>query len=392
VSFILTVNTMLCQQLNCEITEIETGRRADCNCPEENNTDNSNYSENLISIEELLTNGNNSVSEIEIRNCTKLNFANKNYKQAANSMNVTFKQIETLNIQNIHEEELAKINDTDSLNEVANLENKVVMNDVQADSAEDKLSTNDTSPRHNEKKTALNTIVLDNNYEEQEDKFTEVVEIGSNKNSDFNNIIFFYLTIALGIFSGLLVVVIVVLVICLRLNTGRKDKTNKQVSRAESWRYESSIYIKPPTAHQTAQCIQNKQIVHPSPHLPFTTPRSAAPSSLTNSPLMRHKQNQMATAGFRGVDIVRTHMTRPQPQDDISYHRVRNDTYHGNQEVNEPKLQPGDFQRNETYHGNFQEFSDTDYALSQTSDSENEDDERHNSTNNECETSTLPYR
>ena len=131
-------------------------------------------------------------------------------------MNVTFKQIETLNIQNIHEEELAKINDTDSLNEVANLENKVVMNDVQADSAEDKLSTNDTSPRHNEKKTALNTIVLDNNYEEQEDKFTEVVEIGSNKNSDFNNIIFFYLTIALGIFSGLLVVVIVVLVICLR--------------------------------------------------------------------------------------------------------------------------------------------------------------------------------
>ena len=62
----------------------------------------------------------------------------------------------------------------------------------------------------------MNTIVLDNIYEEQEDKFTEVIEIESNKNSDLNNIIFFYMTIALGIFSGLLLVVILVLVICLR--------------------------------------------------------------------------------------------------------------------------------------------------------------------------------
>ena len=64
--------------------------------------------------------------------------------------------------------------------------------------------------------------------------------------------------------------------------------------------------------------------------------------------------------------LSRTHLARPQPQDDISYHRVRNDTYHGNQPEKEPKLQENDFQRNETYHGNFQEFSDTDYAVSQT--------------------------
>ena len=46
-----------------------------------------------------------------------------------------------------------------------------------------------------------------------------------------------------------------------RLNTGRKDKTNKQVSRAESWRYESSIYIKPPTAHQV--CVNLLTIIPP---------------------------------------------------------------------------------------------------------------------------------
>ena len=41
VSFILTVNSILCQQLNCEYTElIETGRKADCYCIEEHNTDN----------------------------------------------------------------------------------------------------------------------------------------------------------------------------------------------------------------------------------------------------------------------------------------------------------------------------------------------------------------
>ena len=170
-------------------------------------------------MEELLTSGNNSVIHVEIRNCTELNFANKNDK-LANSMNVSFKQIRTLtlhldtNIQNIHEEELAKINDTDSLNEVADLlENKVVMNDVHRDHGDDFTTNVD---RQDEKKTAMNTIVLDNIYEEQEDKFTEVIEIESNKNSDLNNIIFFYMTIALGIFSGLLLVVILVLVICLR--------------------------------------------------------------------------------------------------------------------------------------------------------------------------------
>ena len=135
-------------------------------------------------------------------------------------MNVSFKQIQTLtlhlhtNIQNIHGEELAKINDTDSLNEVADLlENKVVMNDVHRVHGDDFTTNVD---RQDEKKTAMNTIVLDNIYEEQEDKFTEVIEIESNKNSDLNNIIFFYMTIALGIFSGLLLVVILVLVICLR--------------------------------------------------------------------------------------------------------------------------------------------------------------------------------
>ena len=154
-----------------------------------------------------------------------MNFANNN-DRLSNVVNVSFKQIETMtlhfvpNIQNIHEEEQVKINDTDSLNEVANFENKVVTNDVQADFGEDKLTTNDTVSRYGEEKTAfntLNTIILDNNYdEEQEDKFTEVVEIESNKNSDLNNIIFFYLTIGLGVLSGLLLVVIVVLIICLR--------------------------------------------------------------------------------------------------------------------------------------------------------------------------------
>jgi len=94
--------------------------------------------------------------------------------------------------------------------------------------------------------------------------------------------------------------------------------------------------------------------------------RSAAPSSLTNSPLMRPKNSSPAV--FRGADIVRS--TMGNAPENVSYHRVRS----------------------ETYHGPLHELSDTDYAVSISSESETEDEQHKYIVNNDCDTSTLPFR
>ena len=85
----------------------------------------------------------------------------------------------------------------------------------------------------------------------------------SSEDTRKTDIIFYYLTIGLGGLSGILLVALIILGVLFRykiinilsntqfvkhfrVKTKNQEGTNKQVSRAESWRYESSIYIKPP--------------------------------------------------------------------------------------------------------------------------------------------------
>ena len=144
--------------------------------------------------------------------------------------------------------------------------------------------------------------------------------------------------------------------VCALRRPGRKDEAHgKQVSRAESWRYESNIYIKPsvnkviPFHFNVGKilnvCLKlqpnifaNQQSVQMQP---FSSNRRFKPAeSLSSSPLMRKKPG---TPLMRGADIVRTTLpTTPEPAS---------------------KDVPGR-SRNDTYHGNIREYSDTDYAHS----------------------------
>lgn len=73
---------------------------------------------------------------------------------------------------------------------------------------------------------------------------------------------------------------------------------SKKVSRAESWRYEASMYVNPPNRPQPV-------FVPPPPFLDFIQPstssRQRTPDSVSSSPLLRPKYNSL-----REVDLVRT--------------------------------------------------------------------------------------
>merc|ERR1719300_441676 len=178
------------------------------------------------------------------------------------------------------------------------------------------------------------------------------------------HIIFYYLTIGLGILSGVLLMIIIAIIITVRLKSERcSSENNKKVSRAESWRYESSIYIKPPGNQVQANLLTNSQILSPQQQNVLNRSVAAAPSSLTNSPLMRPKNGM---PGFRGVDVIRT--TMPNPEDRLSYQRVREDSF-DNYHIN--------------HHHNFpQEISDTDYPASSI-----DSEEDHGG-----DSATLPFR
>jgi len=105
--------------------------------------------------------------------------------------------------------------------------------------------------------------------------------------------------IALGLSAVLVVVLTIFLSILLWTRICTKNiSDSKKVSRAESWRYEASMYVNPPSRHQPV-------FVPPPPFpdftLPSTSSRPEAPDSVSSSPLLRPKYNSLAE-----VDLVRT--------------------------------------------------------------------------------------
>jgi len=117
--------------------------------------------------------------------------------------------------------------------------------------------------------------------------------------------------------SGLFVLVLIIFLSIL-LWTWLSSKDNgdaKKVSRAQSWRYEASLYVNPPSQRNHQQNLyvnppsqhqhQQPLLVHPPPFpdfiLPSKSPRNVSPNSATSSPMLRTKNNYMAE-----VDLVRT--------------------------------------------------------------------------------------
>eukprot|EP00092_Neocalanus_flemingeri_P007441 GFUD01008037.1.p1 GENE.GFUD01008037.1~~GFUD01008037.1.p1 ORF type:complete len:316 (+),score=109.36 GFUD01008037.1:294-1241(+) len=118
-----------------------------------------------------------------------------------------------------------------------------------------------------------------------------------------------YAALAVGVVLVLVLTVFLIVVLWTRLSS--KDNSDaKKVSRAESWRYEASLYVNPSNRPQPVyvppppfpDCIQSS-----------TSSRHRAPNSLSSSPLLRLKYNSM-----RQMDILRTQQKRQ-----------RQNTYHG---------------------------------------------------------------
>ena len=136
-------------------------------------------------------------------------------------------------------------------------------------------------------------------HEETENKTADVTAGQEEK-------LFFYLSLGLGALSGLLLIALVVFLLFHRLlssstvetwllsdsysdvlpmnyhyyfnfsslprRPSRKHEAHgKQVSRAESWRYESNIYIKPPV--NKPNIFANQQTVQMQPISPFSSSR-----------------------------------------------------------------------------------------------------------------------
>jgi len=100
------------------------------------------------------------------------------------------------------------------------------------------------------------------------------------------------LILALGIFLSIL------------LWTWLSSKDNgdaKKVSRAQSWRYEASLYVNPPSQLHHQQPVLVQPPPFPDFILPSTSSRNEPPDSVTSSPMLRTKNNCMAE-----VDLVRT--------------------------------------------------------------------------------------
>jgi len=75
----------------------------------------------------------------------------------------------------------------------------------------------------------------------------------------------------------------------------------KKVSRAQSWRYEASLYVNPPSQLHHQQPVLVQPPPFPDFILPSTSSRNEPPDSVTSSPMLRTKNNCMAE-----VDLVRT--------------------------------------------------------------------------------------
>merc|ERR1719357_1571247 len=136
---------------------------------------------------------------------------------------------------------------------------------------------------------------------------TNVVLLGQQDTQ--SNEIYFYLSIGLGTLCGVLLIIFIIASIITRSKL-RNNPEHKKVSRAESWRYEPSLYINHPVAQKP---------VYVSPPLPPPSSPSDSgpptwsrpPNSLSSSPLLRAKNNS-TLAGVRGVDIIRTSLPTQQ--------------------------------------------------------------------------------
>jgi len=178
--------------------------------------------------------------------------------------------------------------------------------------------------------------------------------------------LYLYLSLSLGTLCVVLIIVLATAGVVVRLRL-KNDPENKKVSRAESWRYESSIYVKPPISQKP---------VYVSPPLPPPSLTDAGPpswsrppNSLTSSPLLRTKYIS-TLPGLRGGDIVRTSLP-------TQMERQRKNTFHvthieGMEEFGSNRIEE-------------REPRDSDNQCSDTED-ENKDGEEGN------EGSTLPYR
>eukprot|EP00090_Calanus_glacialis_P008927 TRINITY_DN17243_c0_g1_i1.p1 TRINITY_DN17243_c0_g1~~TRINITY_DN17243_c0_g1_i1.p1 ORF type:complete len:299 (-),score=87.12 TRINITY_DN17243_c0_g1_i1:114-1010(-) len=105
--------------------------------------------------------------------------------------------------------------------------------------------------------------------------------------------------VALSVSVVLVLVLTVFLSVLLWSRMSNKDNSeSKKVSRAESWRYEASMYVNPPNRPQPV-------FVPPPPFpdfiQPSTSSRQRTPDSVSSSPLLRPKYNSL-----REVDLVRT--------------------------------------------------------------------------------------
>eukprot|EP00092_Neocalanus_flemingeri_P003098 GFUD01003310.1.p1 GENE.GFUD01003310.1~~GFUD01003310.1.p1 ORF type:complete len:310 (+),score=91.03 GFUD01003310.1:50-979(+) len=177
--------------------------------------------------------------------------------------------------------------------------------------------------------------------------------------------LYLYLSLSLGTLCVVLIIVLTMLGVIARLRA-RNDPENKKVSRAESWRYESSIYVKPPAGQ--------KPVYVPPPLPPSVIDSgpptwSRPPNSLSSSPLLRTKYNS-SLPGLMGVDIVRTSLPTHQE-------RRRQDTYQGTQV---PCREIFGINRN----------VDGESRESVNNEGDSEDDHKEEEEGND--TSTLPYR
>ena len=115
----------------------------------------------------------------------------------------------------------------------------------------------------------------------------------------------FPLVLGLGVVVLLLLATVLLLLLCLWRARRGEGEEHKKVSRAESWRYESSIYVQPPPAG--GRC----RPVYVAPPLPPPSPpawregegeggSTGGRNEGSSTPLLRTQY------GVRGVDVVRT--------------------------------------------------------------------------------------
>jgi len=128
-----------------------------------------------------------------------------------------------------------------------------------------------------------------------------------------------YAALAVGVVLVLVLSVFLIVLLWTRMDKQHSSDT-KKVSRAQSWRYESSLYVNP-TNRPEAGIINQPVYIPPPPPPDFiqssSSSRPEAPNSTSSSPLLRPKFNSM-----REVDIVRSSL--PTHQD-----RQRQNNYHG---------------------------------------------------------------